>query len=139
MKKLTQNRIIKRKKSINDKVLHLLSLQLVLFCIFINSYDYTMCLLPQALYFSLPTSLTLLATLLFSITFLIMSIGYSSIGFSLNNSAKFCNKKSGTVILKANEHRIQRSTVFFIHGFILLCVSALIILNIASVIQSKSF
>lgn len=138
MKKPLSRKFIKRKKSIDNNILYLLSLQLPIFYIFLNSYEYFIDFLPQGIYFCPSRSVILLMMLLLSLSFLIMSIGYSTVSFSSNNSAS-CSEKRSSIAFDINEHSIQRSKVFLIHGFFLLCVGTLIFANIHGVIQSNSF
>lgn len=70
-----------RNRVVDNSALTILGLQIVLGCVYLNSYLDIVTILPSAIYFS-PIKSTILISLLFiNLAFLIMSIGYNSICF----------------------------------------------------------
>ena len=115
----------------------ILGLQIVLGCVYLNSYLDIVTILPSAIYFS-PIKSTILISLLFiNLAFLIMSIGYNSICFFYDNSIKFKENGRTKVVLKSNEYRIQRSQIFLFNCFLILFISALLLMNITGIIESS--
>lgn len=126
-----------RNRVVDNSALTILGLQIVLGCVYLNSYLDIVTILPSAIYFS-PIKSTILISLLFiNLAFLIMSIGYNSICFFYDNSIKFKENGRTKVVLKSNEYRIQRSQIFLFNCFLILFISALLLMNITGIIESS--
>jgi hypothetical protein len=131
MKKSKIRNLIRLKNDLNNKVYIILSLEIVILCIFLNSFNYVINFLPSAIYFSPKTSAVLIVFAVLSVSFLIMSIGYNSICFFSNSSKEFDKLKLEIKKVKVNNYRIQRSTAFLFYSLYMLIAASLSILNIS--------